>query len=110
MASEKTLREVCENLNITRRVVQGYEKAGLVHATGKNKYGHLLYDEETQNRIARIRFYQSMGFRLKEIKVLTEVSREEAIRMIQKQKDHLTAERNGIEKIIKQVEILLSDF
>lgn len=40
-----TLREICEALEVSRRAIQGYEKAGLVVATGRNKYGHLLYDE-----------------------------------------------------------------
>ena len=41
---KKTLRKVCELVEITRRTVQGYEKAGLVAPIGKNKYGYLLYD------------------------------------------------------------------
>lgn len=43
MSSSKTLHELCDELRVTRRVIQGYEKAGLVSATDKNKYGHLLY-------------------------------------------------------------------
>ena len=34
------LREIFETLEISRRALQGYEKAGLVSATGRNKYGH----------------------------------------------------------------------
>lgn len=34
---EKTLREVCDLVGITRRAIQGYEKAGLVVPVGKNK-------------------------------------------------------------------------
>lgn len=63
----KTLYEVCDELQITRRMVQGYEKAGLVLPFGRNKYGHLLYDEECVERIRLVRFYQQMGFQLKEI-------------------------------------------
>lgn len=64
---DKKLREVCEELNISRRTVQGYEKMGLVKATGRNKYGHLLYDERGIEKIRLVRFYQSIGFPLKEI-------------------------------------------
>ena len=35
-------REICETLGVSRRALQGYEKAGLVTASGRNKYGHLL--------------------------------------------------------------------
>ena len=55
--NSKTLREVCEQLGITRRVVQGYEKAGLVSASGRNKYGYLLYNAKVQKRISQIRLF-----------------------------------------------------
>ena len=51
MKMEKTLRQVCTELKVSRRAVQGYEKAGLVAASGKNKYGHLLYGEPERERI-----------------------------------------------------------
>ena len=62
-----TLREICEALEVSRRAVQGYEKAGLVSATDRNKYGHLLYDEATMLRIEQIKFYQQLGVSIKEI-------------------------------------------
>ena len=53
MENCRTLHEICDAVGVTRRAVQGYEKAGLVCATDRNKYGHLLYDEESQQRIAQ---------------------------------------------------------
>ena len=70
MKMERTLRQVCAELKVSRRAVQGYEKAGLVAASGKNKYGHLLYGEPERERIQLVRFYQQLGFQLKEIKEL----------------------------------------
>ena len=67
MDETKTLSEVCSALEVSRRAVQDYENAGLVSATGKNKYGHLLYDEEAQCRLKQIRPLPQFGFRLKEI-------------------------------------------
>ena len=64
---DMTLREVCTATNVTRRAVQGYEKAGLVQASGRTKRGYLLYNEETQERIRQIRLYQQLGFSIKEI-------------------------------------------
>ena len=46
-----TLREILEKYGVSRRAVQGYEKAGIVRPTGKNERGHLLYDEETVEKI-----------------------------------------------------------
>ena len=67
---QQTLRQMCAELKIPRRAVQGYEKIGLVRPSGKNKYGHLLYSEPERERIRLIRFYQKLGFHLKEIKEL----------------------------------------
>lgn len=64
----KTLVEVCEMTGISRRAIQGYEKEGLVAARDKNKYGHLLYDAQSIERIQRIRLYHQLGFKIKEIK------------------------------------------
>lgn len=51
--SEMTLQEVCNTVGVSRRAVQGYEKAGLVSATDRNKRGYLLYDEKAQEKIKK---------------------------------------------------------
>ncbi len=81
---EKTLKEVCELIGVTRRAVQGYEEAGLVTATGRNKYGHLLYDESAVKRIREIKQYQDFGFAVKEIAVLLMAPKEEYLKMMEK--------------------------
>ena len=70
MQEMKTLHEVCDAIGVTRRAVQGYEKRGLVVPSGKNKYGYLLYDYRAQQRIALIKRYQRLGFKLKDIEEL----------------------------------------
>ena len=85
MDETKTLSEVCSVLEVSRRAVQGYENAGLVSASGKNKYGHLLYDEEAQRRIKQIRLLQQLGFRVKEIKDIIDAPAEVAAEAIKSQ-------------------------
>ena len=46
MDNLKTLREICNILEVTRRAVQGYEKAGLVTPSERNKYGYLFSEAE----------------------------------------------------------------
>ena len=70
MKMQQTLRQMCAELKVSRRVIQGYEKAGLMASSGKNKYGYLLYGKAEQERARLIRFYQQLGFPLKEIKKL----------------------------------------
>ena len=59
---EMTLKEVCKKIGVTRRAVQGYEKAGLVSFSGKNKYGYLLYDEVAIEKIRIVLCIQSLAF------------------------------------------------
>ena len=66
---DMTLREVCDTCNVSRRAVQGYEKAGLILASGKNEWGHLLYDKDSQERIRRIKRSLRFGVFIAEIAV-----------------------------------------
>ncbi len=66
----KTLSEIHKKLGISRKAIQGYEKHGLVSPCGKDKYGHLIYDEKTVEKIVKIRFYQKLGFSVHEVKEL----------------------------------------
>lgn len=66
----KTLSEIRKELGVSRKVIQGYEKHGLISPCGKDKYGHLIYDAKTIETIIMIRFYQKLGFLIKEIKEL----------------------------------------
>ncbi len=100
---EMTLREVCVKYEVSRRAVQGYEKAGLVRATGKNKMGHLLYDAATQERIGTISMYRKMGFSIKEIKVIIDEPPISVIPILKKQMKKLREEKRRIEE---QMEIL----
>lgn len=81
-----TLREVCDAFEVSRRAVQGYEKEGLVSASERNERGYLLYDKTEQEKIRQIKFYQQLGFKLKEIKELLECPGGEAKELLRKQK------------------------
>ncbi len=100
---ETTLRKVCVKYEISRRAVQGYEKAGLVKATGKNKMGYLLYDAVAQERIGTIHMYQKMGFSIKEIKEIIDAPRISIIPILKNQMKKLEEEKKQIEE---QIEIL----
>lgn len=68
MKEAMTLREVCEAAAVSRRAVQGYEKVGLVSASGKNERGYLMYDQDSLERIRTIRLFQQLGFTIREIR------------------------------------------
>lgn len=105
----KTLQELCCELKVTRRVIQGYEKAGLVSATNRNKYGHLLYDENSQQRIKQIRLYQQLGFSIREIKELIDAPIPIVRDSLGKQEEHLQEERKNMDALISVVHELIRD-
>lgn len=97
-----TLRELCCALGVTRRAVQGYEKAGLISATDKNKYGHLLYDTNIQERVRNIKLYQRFGFTLKEIQGLIDAPGPIIKAALEKQVWKLKGDREEIEFLIEK--------
>jgi len=103
----KTLQELHMEYGVTRRAVQGYEKAGLVTASGKNKYGHLLYDESAQKRIVRIKLYQQMGFTIKEIQLLIDAPAAQVKAALELQIARLKEERTNMDLLIEKAYELL---
>lgn len=106
---QKTLREVCNMVGVTRRAVQGYEKIGLVASSGKNKYGYLLYDEKAVEKIRTIKQYQEFGFMVKEIKELLEVSEEVYVEMMNVKMNVMKQKFMELEANIGRMEELLSE-
>ena len=102
-----TLREVCKTTGVSRRAVQGYEQAGLVTPTGRNERGYLLYDNSEQEKIKKIRFFQDMGFSIKEIKELSESPKHVVKNAIERKIDMLWQEIDRKEKIIHLAQEML---
>ena len=105
---KKTLREVCDELAISRRSIQGYEKMGLVAPAGRNPYGHLLYDEAGQKRIQTIRFYQQIGFSRKEIQGLLDAPNTVQKAALQSKACELEIKRQQLQQLIEQIEVLIA--
>lgn len=100
---KQKLRQVCAELNISRRTIQGYEKEGLVSPSGKNKYGYLLYGEAERERIRLVRFYQQVGFPLKEIKALMEAPVPIRKAALERKEGELESECLRLQELIRQV-------
>lgn len=104
-----TLKELCTKLGISRRTIQGYEKKGLVAASGKNKYGHLLYDEKAQERIREIRLYQQLGFKLREINAVMNDTSPRRGEQMKEKIFALKEEKKKIEELIEQADTLIQN-
>ena len=101
---EKTLKELCEELGVSRRAIQGYEKVGLVYPSARTAQGYLLYDEEAQKKIQMIHFYQELGFSRKEIAQLFDVPEEILKEKMKKKLEDLRRKRDHIIILIENVE------
>lgn len=59
----KTLNEVAALVGLSRRVIQEYEKAGILEKPKTtNRYGHLLYNDQAIARLWQIRFYREIDY------------------------------------------------
>lgn len=105
----KSLREVCDMVGVSRRAIQGYEKAGLVAPTERNKYGYLLYDEKEQQKIRQVKMYQRFGFTVKEIKLLMETTEGERKEALVQKVAELRVKKEEIEYIIEMAESMIQE-
>lgn len=104
------MKEVCSSTGISRRAIQGYENVGLVRPYEKNKYGHLLYDQETVERIEKIRLYHQIGFKVKEIKEIIDApadvlrpALEEKVELLEKDMELKNQLLLRVQEIIKEL-------
>ena len=81
----------------------------LVSASGKNKYGHLLYDEKAQERIARIKLFQQLGFSIKEIRTLMDVPGELVRSSLETRIQCLKEQKIGIDALIEKAYELMQE-
>ena len=102
-----TLREICVAVNVSRRAIQGYEKAGLVSAVSKNERGHLLYDEKGKESIQRIKTLQEIGFSIKEIQNLKDANPKQKKTALLEKIEILKKEGRRVEKMIQIAEEMI---
>ena len=107
MMNYMTLREICNSSKVSRRAIQGYEKAGLICASGKNERGYLLYDTDTLNRIKQIKLYQQLGFTIKEIKNMIDAPNTVLKIVLENQMVKLKKEKNDLETLLDEADELI---
>ena len=107
MNGYRTLKEVCEMLEISRRAVQGYEKLGLIQPSARNKYGHLLYDEKAVRRIAGIRYCQKLGLELKDILEMTAEDSKEQCRELENRLMNLQKRKREISYLLEKTKEMI---
>lgn len=104
-----TLKEVCKETGVTRKIVQTYENYGLVKATTKNKYGYLLYDDAAVKKIKKIRLYQRFGYRLSEIAKLEYMTVDEQVMILKEKINNMYDNQSETAELIERAEQLLEN-
>lgn len=106
----KKLREICEEVGVSRRAIQGYEKAGLVVASQRNKYGHLLYDEKSVEWIKQIKLFQDFEFHINEIVEFIDAPKDEIVIRLKKQLICLNKKQKRMDLVIKKAEEMIKEY
>lgn len=104
-----TLKEVCKETGVTRKIVQTYENYGLVKATTKNKCGYLLYDDAAVKKIKKIRLYQRFGYRLSEIAKLEYMTVDEQVMILKEKINNMYDNQSETAELIEMAEQLLEN-
>ncbi len=104
-----TLKELCKKCGVTRRGVQWYEKNGLVQPNGKNKMGHLLYDEMIVLRVTEIKALQDYGLSVAEIKAFFESDSVRQRAMLIRKYDELKEKCARMTTYIAEIELLIKE-
>ncbi len=99
-----SLRELCNSVGVSRRVIQRYENLGLMVSTSKNKYGHLLYNHKALERAKMVRFLQEIGFKLREIKEIIDAPNNVLKEALERRVVELKADSGRLEHKIKETE------
>lgn len=104
-----TLREICELTDVSRRAIQGYEKAKLVSAVDRNERGYLLYDEKSKERIELIRLFQQLGFTIKEIQMIIDAPEGALKAALEARVEKLNEEKLEIDVLIEKAYRLIEN-
>ena len=104
-----SLRQIREKTGISRKAIQGYEKHGLIKASGKDRYGHLLYEEAALRKIIRIRFFQKLDFTVSQIATFIDLPDEALMKILGGRKDELKKKIAKLKKLSEEIDALLEE-
>ena len=107
--NELKLKQVCMKCGVSRRAIQGYEKHGLVHATGKTERGYLLYDNQAQTTVLLLKSLQDYGFSLKEIVVYQNSNDTSKLSMLEEKLVVLIERQQKITSDIEKLSIIINN-
>lgn len=92
---------------VSVRTIQYYDKIGLLHPSARSKTGYRLYNDGKIFQLQQILFYKEAGLTLKEIQKNISSQTFDHEQELIKQKILLIEKKQKIEKMIKQIDLIL---
>lgn len=102
-----SLKELCEKCEVSRRAVQGYEKARLLTSCSRNNRGYLLYEDTSIERVNQIKMFQKFGFQVKEIAEYIDADHEILKQALLVKEKELLEKKEDLESTIEQINRLI---
>lgn len=102
-----TVKEISKITGISARTLHYYDEIGLFTPTEKSEAGYRLYDDKALENLQQILFFREFDIPLKEIKAIMENPNLDRNRILQMQKEMLSAKKERIEKLIVSIDDIL---
>jgi len=102
-----TVKEISKITGISARTLHYYDEIGLFTPTEKSEAGYRLYDDKALENLQQILFFREFDIPLKDIKAIMENPNLDRNRILQMQKEMLTAKKERIEKLIVSIDDIL---
>lgn len=99
--------DVCDACNISRNILKRYKQAGLIVETTRDKHGYLLFDKEIVEKIGFLRFLQSIGFKIPEIKILLSSSTSDVKKILNEKLTGLHSQIGTLEGYVSTLKELI---
>lgn len=94
-----SIKEVTKQTGISVRTMRYYDEIGLLRPAGKTEGGHRLYGEKEIKKLQEIQFLKTLGFSLKEIKVMLTDKNWNWARGLEEQLNYILNEKQKIMEI-----------
>lgn len=112
MRKLRTVKEVCEETGLTRKLLFDYKEIGMVQPSDYANYkvddtgGYKLYDQEAFVKLKQIAIYRELGMERKEIKQIISSPDYDSNQVLEKQLVLLKEKKERIDQLIAAVEQL----
>lgn len=104
-----TLRQMEQLTGVSRRMLQEYDRIGLLKCRSKTPGGYWLYNSEDMTRLMAIQLLRRQGFSRREIAYISGDPDQPLQVMLQHAEAALLQRRNAVDQALLQLQALLAE-